>query len=520
MDEALRVAVLQRQLEGVAEEMGAVLVRSASSANIKERHDSSCAVFDANGALLAQAAHIPVHLGSMSHAVAAVLGRGPLAGELWLLNDPYAGGTHLPDLTLVTSLHDDQGERVGLAAVRAHHADVGGDTAGSMRATASDISVEGVRIAATVVGTAGQLRDEFVDPLVSRMRQPAERRADLAAQAGALHVAVRRVPGLAAARGGRDAWRAACRELLDYGARRAMAACAGHAGRAGAGERTIELPGGAAARLAASVRVSSTGIEVDLTGSSAQTDTSLNCPRPVTCAAVLFAVRALLDPGLPSSGGLDAVVRVVTRPATVVDAAWPAAVAGGNVEVSSVVVDAVFAAFADAGLPGVPADGQGTMNNLVIGNERFSYYETIAGGQGAGVDARGPDAVQVAMTNTRNTPIEVLELEFPLEVERYAVRRGSGGAGQHVGGDGVLRAIRVLEPCTVSLLTQRRMDPPRGRGGGADGAAGEQSVDGSPADGLGVIELAAGQVVEVRTPGGGGYGPSASSTPKGQAPSA
>ena len=508
MPDLVGSAVLQRQLEGVAEEMGAVLVRSALSSNIKERQDSSTALFDPAGTLLAQAAHIPVHLGSMQHAVAAVLAHTPQPGDAWLLNDPYAGGTHLPDITLVCALADADGIPLGLAAVRAHHADVGGTVPGSMSAAAASIDAEGVRVPPTLVARGGELLVEVLAPIVGAMRQPDERLGDLRAQLAALRVAKRRMPRLAAQRGGPERFLAACGTLIDDAERRARNLLAAHAGGWGEAERIVELPAGAQALVRAAISVDGGTLRVDLRASSPQTATSLNCPRSVTDAAVLFATRVALGSAMPGGGGAARAIEVVTTPGSIVHALAPAAVAAGNVEISSVVADVVLAAL--GAIAEVPADGQGTMNNLVIGNESFSYYETIAGGQGAAAHADGPDAVQVAMTNTRNTPIEALELEFPLEVVQYAVRRGSGGAGLHRGGDGVIRAVRVLEACSLNIIAQRRLHAPHGRAGGADGAVGQQFVNGEPTPGLASLQLEAGDIVEIRTPGGGGYGVSGS----------
>lgn len=508
MSDVARLETFELQLRGLADEMGAVLVRSAVSSNIKERRDTSTAIFDAKSQIVAQAAHIPVHLGSMHSAVAAVADAGAAADELWLLNDPYAGGTHLPDITLVRPIADSAGTLLGYACCRAHHADVGGEHAGSMFAGATHIDQEGVRIAATRVGRAGILDLAAVAPLIAPMRQPDERRGDLHAQAAALHVAAERLPLVAGRRGGAAAFATMARELLDHGERRCSVALEAPAPGTGVARRTLELPAGVDvdAVIRCTVRLGGGRLTVDLRDSSPQVHASFNCPRPVTLAAVMFVVRSIFDPDMPTSAGSTRPVEVLTTPGTIVDATWPAAVAAGNVEVSSVLVDVVTGAL--GALVDVPADGQGTMNNVVIGNDRFSYYETIAGGQGAGAGYHGASAVQVAMTNTHNTPIEALELQFPLQAVQYSLRRGSGGEGRYRGGDGVVRALRVLEDCELHLLSQRRLHGPHGRGGGGDGAPGEQYVDGEAVAGTSSHHLRAGSVVEVRTPGGGGYGTS------------
>lgn len=506
----LRTAIFQRQLDGIAEEMGAALVRAAVSANIKEREDSSCALFDRDGVLLAQAAHIPVHLGSMQYAVQSVRSRGATAGQRWLVNDPFEGGTHLPDLTLVTVIAADDGTLLGYAAARAHHADVGGRVPGSMSPFASHIDDEGVVISATCVGTDAGVDEHLAAGIMQGMRHPDERMADLRAQDAALHVADRRVRRIVHSGGGVDVFGERCAELLEYGSRRARAALERGAPGTNTATRALELPGGREVMIAARVELADGRLTVDLSESGPLSATSLNCPRSVTDAAVMFCVRVAFDPDLPTSGGADRHVDIVTRPGSVVHATSPAAVSGGNVEVSSVIVDVVLDALGP--LATRRADGQGTMNNLVFANANFSYYETIAGGQGASATGPGPSAVHVAMTNTRNTPVEVLELDYPLRVERYAVRRGSGGPGQQPGGDGVIRAIRVLEACTATLVGQRRTHPPRGSEGGSDGSPGAQFVNGEPVDGSVTLELSAGVVVEIHTPGGGGYGRASSGT--------
>lgn len=505
MRDDVAIAVLQRQLDGLAEEMGEVLVRSAMSPNITERRDCSTALFGERGQVLAQAAHIPVHLGSMQHAVDAAIAAGMAQDEVWILNDPYGGGTHLPDITAVTSIYDRDGALLGYAAARAHHADVGGRTPGSMTAQSARIEDEGVRITPTLIGLATAIDVEALGVIVSGMRQPRERRGDLAAQCAALDRAVARLPGVVDRWGGPTAFRDRC-GLLDCHAERVMRAalrrCPDGSGFA---ERELELPANSAAAIRCAVAVDGDALSVDLERSDPQVSCSFNCPLPVTWAAVLFAARSAFAPDVPSSSGWQRAIDVRTRPGTVVDARYPGAVAAGNVEVSSVIVDTVLDALATF-LPDIPANGAGTMSNLVVGSERFSMYETIGGGQGATSGADGPSAVHVAMTNTRNTPIEALEHAYPLRVETYAIRDGSGGAGAHRGGDGIVREVRVLEACELSLLSQRHRTGPSGRQGGGPGAAGRAAVDGVKVDGVVTCPLDSGSVVRVETPGGGGYG--------------
>jgi N-methylhydantoinase B len=485
---ALQVAT--GALRAACEEMGAVLIRSAHSANIKERHDCSTALFDAHGEMVMQAEHIPVHLGAMPASVEAVLGEDHSGGAAWVLNDPYRGGTHLPDITVVTPILED-GELLGFSASRAHHADVGGRVPGSMPFDSRTLDEEGVVIAPRV------LDDDAIDELVVRMRQPAERRADLRAQLAANRLGATRVRELAA-RLGADGLRDAFASVLDYAERRTRACLAElEDGTRHAVDVLEGVDGDLELRVAATVE--GDRLVLDFTGSAAQDPGNLNCPVAVTRSACLFAVRVLTDADIPPSAGVHRPIEVVTEAGTLLDARAPAAVAAGNVETSSRVADLVLKAFGRA-------CGQGTMNNLTLGNDDFSYYETLGGGQGACPDADGPSAVHVAMSNTLNTPVEALELEFPLRVVQYAVRRGSGGAGAFRGGDGVIREVEALSDMSFSLITERRRHAPPGADGGADGARGRNLVDGEELSAKAGGTLRAGQRLRLDTPGGGGHG--------------
>jgi N-methylhydantoinase B len=489
MDVGLQV--LGSQLTAIAEEMGAVLVRAAFSPNIKERRDCSTALFDDEGRMVAQAEHIPVHLGAMPEAVGAVRAHEPQTGETWILNDPYTGGTHLPDITTVSRTP------LGYAVTRAHHADVGAPQPGSLPALSRTLGDEGVVIPPT------RLDAGVLESLAARMRNPDERLGDLRAQLAAHRLAEHRLDELVARRGA-DPVRAAMDELLAYSERVVRAAISALPDGHFAGEDVLESAQGDLV-IRASVTVDGDEVAIDFAGTAPQHDGNLNCPLAVTRSAAYYVVRCLTAPDLPASGGAFAPVTITAPVGCLVNACPPAAVAAGNVETSSRIVDVLFAAFGTA-IP-VPAQGQGTMNNLVLGNERFSYYETVAGGQGACPDADGPSAVHVAMSNTFNTPVEALELAYPLRVERYRLRTGSGGTGAHRGGDGVVRELRVLEPCSLSLLAQRRSHAPRGAAGGADGSPGRTLVNGEEVPAIAARELRAGDVVAVETPGGGGYGP-------------
>ncbi|HVM17314.1 MAG TPA: hydantoinase B/oxoprolinase family protein [Gaiellaceae bacterium] len=486
----IELQVLASALRAVAEEMGAVLIRSAFSANIKERRDCSAAIFDEEGRTVAQAEHIPVHLGAMPEAVAAVAAHDPAPGEAWIVNDPYTGGTHLPDVTLVTRTE------LGFAATRAHHADVGGAEPGSMPARSTRLDEEGVVIPPTRLDAAA------VDALVARMRNPEERRGDLRAQLAAQRLGERRIAELCARRG-RPRVAAAMRELQAYSERRVRAGIAALPdGRYEAAD-VLEAPeGDLEVRVAVTVRGDE--LELDFAGTSPQHEGNLNCPLAVTRSACLFVVRCLTDPDVPASGGASAPVTIRAPEGSLVNARPPAAVAGGNVETSGRIVDCLFRAFGRA--VEVPAQGQGTMNNVTLGNDGFTYYETIGGGQGACPHADGPSGVHVTMSNTLNTPVEALELAYPLRVERYALRLGSGGSGRTRGGDGVVRELRVLEPCRASVIAERRAHAPQGERGGAAGAPGRTLLNGEELPAKATFDLAAGDVLRIETPGGGGFG--------------
>ncbi len=496
----IELQVTSGALRAACQEMGAVLIRSAHSANIKERQDASTALFDAAGEMVMQAEHIPVHLGAMPSAVAAVRDRDHRPGRSWVLNDPFAGGTHLPDITVITPVFETEagGELLGFAASRAHHADVGGALPGSMPADSHTLAEEGVVIAPRV------LDEPALAEITAAMRQPAERRADLRAQLAANRIGALRLSEIAR-RLGVARLRAAVGEVLDYAERRTRACLlALPDGERGAEDVLEAIEGDLALRLRA--RVAADELELDFTGSAPQHGGNLNCPLAVTLSACYFAVRVLTDPDIPPSSGAYRPLRVIAPIGCLLNARPGAAVAAGNVETSSRVADLVLAAFGRA-------LGQGTMNNLTLGNERFSYYETLGGGQGACPDADGPSAVHVAMSNTLNTPVEALERDFPLRVRTYAIRRGSGGAGRHRGGEGVVRETEALAAMQYSLITERRRHPPPGGDGGSAGARGRNLL--TDADGERVRELPGkqsgtlrpGDRIRIETPGGGGYGP-------------
>jgi N-methylhydantoinase B len=503
--------VLVGALRSACEEMGAVLVRAAHSANIKERRDCSTALFDAAGELVMQAEHIPVHLGSMPDAVAAVLDCEQAPGALWILNDPYRGGTHLPDITLISPIFVGE-ERLGFTASRAHHADVGGPTPASMPIDSTRLEEEGLVIPPTRVSDADLAR------LAAEMRNPPQRLADLRAQRAANLTGERRLLELAA-RHGADVLRAGMSEILDYAERRTRVRLAELPNGSHEAEDLLEDDARGEARdvrLHVSARIDGDRLTLDFTGTGPQVQGNLNCPLPVTKSAAFFAVRVLTDPDAPPSAGAFRPIEVVAPEGCLLNARPPAAVAAGNVETSSRVADLVIEALSKA--TPAPAQGQGTMNNLTLasgssasgdppgGSSGWTYYETLGGGQGACPGADGPSAVHVAMSNTLNTPVEALETEFPLRVRELSLRRGSGGVGRHRGGDGIVRELEALDPMDFTLITERRRHAPRGRDGGADGKEGVNLLNGEPLPSKAAGELRPGDRLRIETPGGGGYG--------------
>jgi N-methylhydantoinase B len=494
----IALQVLIGGLRAACDEMGATLIRSAYSANIKERHDCSTALFDAGGEMVMQAEHIPVHLGSMPDAVAAVLGEKQRPGGSWILNDPYRGGTHLPDITMISPVFL-AGDLLGFAASRAHHADVGGPTPGGMPAFSKTLAEEGVVIPPT------RADDVELERLAAQMRMPRQRLADLRAQQAANRVGEQRLAELAQ-RYGQQLLRAGTEEILAYTERRTRAALSSLPDGTYEAEDVLEDDRDGAERDAV-LRVAATidgeRLRLDFTGTDPQVEGNLNCPLSVTKSAAFFAVRVLTDPDAPPSAGAHRPIEVIAPQGCLLNARFPAAVAAGNVETSSRAADLVIAAL--GGARPVPAQGQGTMNNLTLAGDGFTYYETIGGGQGACPEADGPSAIHVAMSNTLNTPVEALETEFPLRVRELSLRKGSGGSGAHPGGEGIVREIEALAPMRFTLITERRRHPPRGRGGG-DGMPGLNLLDGEPLPSKAEGDLEPGDRLRIETPGGGGQG--------------
>jgi len=506
--DAVGLEVMGHAFAAIAEETGLVLIHSALSPNIRERRDCSAALFDPDGEMIAQAAHIPVHLGALAESVATVRALAPRPGDVFILNDPYTGGSHLPDLTVIGAIELEGGVG-GYSAVRAHHSDVGGAQAGSMPAGAREIFAEGIVLPPV------RWTPEVERLLLANVRTPEVRRGDLAAQRAAVE---RGGAGLRAlvARYGRDAVRAAARDLIEYAERRTRAALAKVPATAlratdwleGDGVDDVDLP------IAVRVDIRDGMFHADFAGTAPAARGNVNCPIAVTRAAVLFVVRTLLPEDVPTNGGVQRAVRVTAPEGCLVHARYPSAVAAGNVETSQRIADTVLLALANGGIP-VPAQGQGTMNNVTFGGmgdggsgrAGWTYYETIGGGQGASRGAHGPSGVHVGMSNTRNTPVEVLEMEYPLRVRAYALRGGSGGVGQWGGGEGVIREFEALAPMEVSVLAERRRHAAAGVAGGASGAPGRTLLKGAALPPKVGAHLASGDVLRIETPGGGGWGP-------------
>jgi N-methylhydantoinase B len=516
----VRLEVFKHLFASVAEEMGVTLRKSSYSPNIKERRDFSCALFDAQGNMIAQAAHIPVHLGSMPLSVAAAVEtfQDFEPGDAIIMNDPFRGGTHLPDITLVSPVFIDHPDRelVGFVASRAHHADVGGVAAGSM-AIAREIYQEGLIIPPAKLFSAGRVNQGLYDLILANVRTPEERSGDLWAQIASNLRGTERLVQLVQ-RYGLVEVKHYMRGLLAYTERMTRALLqdlpngeyrfTDYLDDDGIGEDPVPI--------SVAIQISGDTARVDFTGSAPQLKGSLNAVYAITLSAVYYVFRCLMDMDVPNNSGCLVPIEVIAPQGTVVNALPPAPVAGGNVETSQRIVDVLLGALSQICPGRIPAASQGTMNNLTIGGwdsrkgSPFTYYETVGGGMGARSDSDGPSAIHSHMTNTLNTPAEALEYAYPLQVLRYEVHRGSGGSGRWRGGDGIRRDIRVLTETQLSLLTERRKFPPYGMDGGSPGQPGENFLvrDGKETrlPGKGTFDLEPGDIISLRTPGGGGYG--------------
>jgi len=505
----VELGLFASRIAAICEEMGALLGRVAFSPNIRDRLDYSCALFNQQGHLLGQATHIPVHLGSMAYAmVDLVSSRQWQAGDMLILNDPYQGGTHLPDITLLAPVFSAR-QLVGFCANRAHHADIGSPAPGSMPLS-SALQEEGMLIPPVLLMKNNRLDDGFLQSMLDKLTSPDSSRGDFNAQIAANLLGMGRLQDLVEAtglstfqqlEGGLQCWA----ETL---ARKCLAAIPDgtysfedHLDDDGHGQTNIPVK--------VTLNIDGDVVDVDFTGTAAQVKGNLNCPLPVTAAAVFYVFRCLMPAHLPACHGALGGISIYAPEGCLVNARPPAAVAAGNVETSSRIVDAVCGALAEALPDQIPAASQGSMNNLAMGSRGESgwdYYETLAGGMGAASDCNGRSARHSHMTNTLNTPVEVLELNFPLRIERYSIRQNSGGRGKFNGGDGVVRQYRFLADAEVSLLTERRRLPPWGLQGGQAGRCGRNELDGQTIAGKLSFKAVAGQSLSIKTPGGGGYG--------------
>lgn len=518
----IRMEIFKSLYASVAEEMGVTLRRTAFSPNIKERRDYSCAVFDADGQLVAQGDHMPVHLGSMPMSVLAAVRAVRMApGDIVVLNDPYEGGTHLPDVTLVSPVFVGDAQRkvepLFFVANRAHHSDIGGMTPGSMPLS-TDIFQEGLRIPPIKLFAGGKRSHEIFRLVLANVRTPREREGDITAQIAANRTGERRLLQIVARYGWREA-AAYANHLQDYAETMVRALLR----RIPEGTYTAEdyldddgiRPGGV--KIKAQLRIGRGTLEVDFRGTDCQVLGSVNAVEAITLSAVYYVVRALIPEAIPASGGVLRPIRVIAPQGTVVNACFPAAVAGGNVETSQRIVDVLLKAFGEVIPELIPAASSGTMNNLTLGGidprngAIFSYYETIAGGMGACSQGSGNNGIHTHMTNSLNTPVEALEYAFPFRVRRYSLRRGSGGRGKYQGGDGIVRAIELLTDANGTILSDRRRFRPYGLAGGQPGKPGRTSLvcraGARRLPSKSRFEVRAGEWIVVETPGGGGWGP-------------
>ncbi|MFZ1168637.1 MAG: hydantoinase B/oxoprolinase family protein [Candidatus Sulfotelmatobacter sp.] len=524
----IELEIFKNLYHSIAEEMGAALRRTAFSPNIKERRDYSCAVFDGAGEVIAMGDHMPVHLGSMPMSVRAAIAACEMApGDVVMLNDPFRGGTHLPDITLVAPVYVKPRHRLNRAspdfyvASRAHHADVGGAYAGSM-GLCREIYQEGLRIPPVRIMRAGVMERDVLALLLNNVRTPEEREGDLGAQIAACHTGTERLREICS-RYGIDRAQGAAQELLQYSEELMRSFLLRVPTGTYRAEDFLDNDGisGRPVKIAVTVkvrgRVPGPAVTVDFTGSDPQVEGSVNAVEAITYSACFYVFRCLLADDVPATAGLMRPIRVIVPEGSVVNARPPAAVAGGNVETSQRIVDVLLRALAQAIPDRIPAAASGTMNNLTIGGidprsgQPFAYYETIAGGMGAAPGKSGVSGVHTHMTNSLNTPAEALEYAYPLRVRRYSLRSGSGGTGTHCGGEGIIREIEVLTDCEVTLLADRRTLGPWGLAGGEAGSPGKTSVirnSGSVEEMPGKFStrLRKGERIRIESPGGGGWG--------------
>ncbi len=520
MNDPIRTEIMKHRLVSVAEEMGARLQRAAFSPNIKERCDFSCAVFDAFGSLVAQAAHIPVHLGAMPLSVQACLESLNFEpGDVAMVNDPYRGGTHLPDVTVVSPIFVEekaQSVLIGFVANRAHHADIGGMAAGSMPLS-QEIFQEGLIIPPMKLMVSGKNNEDVWRLLMANVRTPEERSGDLQAQLAANHIGIERMQGMAA-QFGFQSLVAEMDGLLQYSERMTRQLIGQLPNGSYRFEDALDNDGFSTepAVIRVAITIEEEQVSVDFSGTDQQRPGSINAVYPVTLSAVAYVFRCVLGLDIPANSGCLRPIHIITPEGTLVNAQRPAAVAAGNVETSQRIVDVILGAMAQACPDRVPAASQGTMNNLTIGgwderhNRPFAYYETIGGGMGAGPHADGASGRHSHMTNTLNTPVEALEYAYPFRIARYALREGSGGNGKHRGGDGLVRSYEFLQPAEITLLSDRRVTQPYALECGEPATPGrndlKQAGDVKDLPGKCSFSVEKDDVLIIETPGGGGYG--------------
>ncbi len=510
---SIELSLFTSRLNAVCDEMGAVLQRAAFSPNIRDRLDFSCAVFDAQGELCAQAAHIPVHLGSMAYAMQSIVRQlNWHEGDMVIVNDPFLGGTHLPDITLIAPVFF-HGKLLAFITNRAHHADIGADSPGSMPLSKS-LEEEGLIIPPRHLIEKGELNDTFMSEILSSIRSGKAAQGDFAAQISANHAGVERLLALITSLG-ESAFLTALSELNDYGERLARNVINDIPDGEykfrdvmdddGLGNFNLEI--------AATIIIKDHNASVDFSGTAEQTEGNINCPLSVAAAAVYYVFRCLMPQQTPACAGSFRPITIGAAEGCLLNAKRPAAVAAGNVETSTRIVDVMMGALAQALPDKIPAASHGSMNNLAMGSvkrgvdeQAWDYYETIGGGMGASSEGDGLDAIQTHMTNTRNTPIEVMETSYPVRIKQYAIRKDSGGAGLYKGGDGLIREFEFLKPANVTLLTERRLYPPWGLNNGLAGGCGQNLLNGKALTPKICFDVKQGDYLTIKTPGGGGWG--------------
>ncbi len=507
--QSIQLSLFSHQINALCGEMGAQLCHAAISPNIRDRLDYSCAMFDCRGQLCAQAAHIPVHLGSMAYAMAGIVDMFTwLPGDLVIFNDPYMGGTHLPDVTIVSPVFAC-GQHVGFVANRAHHADIGADEPGSMPLSTC-LQDEGIVLSPQYLGRDNLIDESVFERMFATVQNKVITHADISAQVGAnIHGASRLAALIKSV--GVQSYEKLVAELFDYSNRIAVEqlknirdgvySAVDYMEDDGAGN--IDLP------IHVNVKKFTENIVVDFSGTAPQAGGNINCPKAVTAAAVFYVFRCIMNQDVPTNAGSFASISIITESGSLLDAQYPAAVAAGNVETSSRIVDVLFSALSVACQDEVAACSQGTMNNIAMGSNvepAWSYYETIGGGSGANAQHAGMSAIQTHMTNTQNTPVEVLEMNYPLRILRYEIRKNSAGKGQHNGGDGIIREFQFLRRANVTILSERRSRSPLGLGGGGPGKKGMNFLNNKKLAGKVNVSVNTDDCVRIETPGGGGYG--------------